>query len=75
MRSFLIFTLLALPVGAYTTEELLRGRDGVFNCPDTGDVCTIKKKDVEWVVSRDFVLNKLLEEAAKQYQRCGGRNL
>ena len=44
-------------------------------CPEGKEVCTVKRKDVEWVLRRDMLLNKLLEHAAAQYQKCGGRNL
>ena len=64
-----------VPALAYTPEELLKGRQDVFDCPEGKEVCTVKRKDVEWVLARDLLLNKLLEHAAAQYQKCGGRNL
>lgn len=87
MRRDFVYWAFALAVGlalavafvehasAYTPEELLTGRNDVFDCPDGKDVCTVKRKDVEWVLKRDLLLNKLLEHAAAQYQKCGGRNL
>ena len=70
-----VIALAFVPAMAYTPDELLKGRGDVFDCPEGKEVCTVKRKDVEWVIARDYLLNKLLEEAAKQYQRCGGRNL
>lgn len=70
-----VIALAFVPAMAYTTDELLKGRDDVFDCPEGKEVCTVKRKDVEWVLRRDMLLNKLLEHAAAQYQKCGGRNL
>lgn len=86
MRRDFVYLAFALAVGlalavafvpalAYTPDDLLKGRSDVFDCPEGKEVCTVKRKDVEWVIARDYLLNKLLEEAAKQYQRCGGGNL
>ena len=78
--TFALAVLVSLAVAfadalAYTPDELLVGRNDVFDCPEGKEVCTVKRKDVEWVLKRDFLLNKLLEHAAAQYQKCGGRNL
>lgn len=70
-----VIALAFVPAMAYTPEELLKGRQDVFDCPEGKEVCTVKRKDVEWVLRRDMLLNKLLEHAAAQYQKCGGRNL
>lgn len=75
MRLFALLTLLALPAGAFTPEELLKGRSDVFNCPEGAEVCTIKRKDAEWVGQRDALLNRLLIVAARKVQMCNPRGI
>ena len=74
MRLSMLLAFLALPAG-YAPEELLTGRNDIFDCPTETGPCTVKRKDAEWLVGRDQLLNQLLSEAVKRYQRCGMRDI
>ena len=75
MRYLTLLAFLALPAMAYGPEELLADRDDVFNCPEGAEVCTIKRKDAEWVIARDQYIQSVAKIAIRQAKQCNPRGI
>ena len=76
---YLILAFLAFPAYAqaptWTPEQLLGDRHVNLDCDEKTKLCKVSEEDMRWIISRDRLLNRLLEVAAQQMKNCGIRGL
>ena len=71
MRYLVFLAFLALPVLAYTPQELLGAREVHFDCDKATKTCFMSEADLRYMVERDALLTQLLERVAVQLKNCG----
>lgn len=68
MRIALLVLFVAFPAMAYTPQELLSARTIAHDCK--GEVCAISQRDLAWMVARDELMTRLVDQLYEKASAC-----